>query len=310
MKSARQLATKVRDFRADMKARAEAAEKERVEDANKRRWVQSIDWNLLELYEAYWTKDLGRIGRILEQEEDLRSELGTLAMDKVKDAKNLLRELKDLKNRGNNVNFSLTVNEEKLQREREQKAMNYWVDNEHEEKGTRVQKVLEAAGWDLNKSLQSQEPENRVQGSQKIDQMLVEMNAKNAKEGADLAAAAAAKAAPKVAKQMAQLAEAERAKAAAPGTTTAEKEEAERKANNFEKAAEEARKLVGPDPAEEDHPFAGQSGGSAFSAELKGSIGEGPNHSNHSNHSNSFKIGIFRNFSLENSKISENFNIF
>ena len=28
------------------------------------------------------------------------------------------------------------------------------------------------------------------------------------------------------------------------------------------------------------------------SAELKGSIGEGPNHSNHSNHSNSFKIGI------------------
>ena len=28
-------------------------------------------------------------------------------------------------------------------------------------------------------------------------------------------------------------------------------------------------------------------------AELKGSIGEGPNHSNHSNHSNSFKTGIF-----------------
>ena len=28
-------------------------------------------------------------------------------------------------------------------------------------------------------------------------------------------------------------------------------------------------------------------------AELKGSIGEGPNHSNHSNHSNSFKIGFF-----------------
>ena len=48
----------------------------------------------------------------------------------------------------------------------------------------------------------------------------------------------------------------------------------------------------------------------AYSAELKGSIGEGPNHSNHSNHSNSFKIGIFRIFSLENSKISENFNIF
>ena len=47
-----------------------------------------------------------------------------------------------------------------------------------------------------------------------------------------------------------------------------------------------------------------------YQAELKGSIGEGPNHSNHSNHSNSFKIGIFRNFSLENSKISENFNIF
>ena len=38
--------------------------------------------------------------------------------------------------------------------------------------------------------------------------------------------------------------------------------------------------------------------------ELKGSIGEGPNHSNHSNrsnHSNSFKI---QEFSLENSKIS------
>ena len=30
-----------------------------------------------------------------------------------------------------------------------------------------------------------------------------------------------------------------------------------------------------------------------FYAELKGSIGEGPNHSNHSNHSNSFKIGLF-----------------
>ena len=27
----------------------------------------------------------------------------------------------------------------------------------------------------------------------------------------------------------------------------------------------------------------------AYAAELKGSIGEGPNHSNHSNHSNSFK---------------------
>ena len=64
-------------------------------------------------------------------------------------------------------------------------------------------------------------------------------------------------------------------------------------------------------------PFEGSSGpvdvlvapGSAIrwsTAELKGSIGEGPNHSNHSNHSNSFKIGIFRNFSLENSKISEN----
>ena len=38
--------------------------------------------------------------------------------------------------------------------------------------------------------------------------------------------------------------------------------------------------------------------------ELKGSIGEG---TNHSNHSNSFKI---QEFSLENSKISENFNIF
>ena len=39
-----------------------------------------------------------------------------------------------------------------------------------------------------------------------------------------------------------------------------------------------------------------------YSPELKGSIGEGPNHSNHSNHSNSFKI---QEFSLENSKISE-----
>ena len=47
-----------------------------------------------------------------------------------------------------------------------------------------------------------------------------------------------------------------------------------------------------------------------YEAELKGSIGEGPNHSNRSNHSNSFKIGIFRKFSFENSKISENFNIF
>ena len=41
-----------------------------------------------------------------------------------------------------------------------------------------------------------------------------------------------------------------------------------------------------------------------------GSIGEGSNHSNYSNHSNSFKIGNFRNFSLENSKHSEKFNIF
>ena len=50
--------------------------------------------------------------------------------------------------------------------------------------------------------------------------------------------------------------------------------------------------------------------------ELKGSISEGPNHSNHSNHpnhsnhsnhSNSFKI---KEFFLENSKISEIFNIF
>ena len=40
--------------------------------------------------------------------------------------------------------------------------------------------------------------------------------------------------------------------------------------------------------------------GTPWYAELKGSIGEGPNHSNHSNHSNSFKIGIFRNFSFEN----------
>ena len=45
----------------------------------------------------------------------------------------------------------------------------------------------------------------------------------------------------------------------------------------------------------------------AYNAKLKGSIGQGPNHSNHSNHSNSFKI---QEFLLENSKISENFNIF
>ena len=32
---------------------------------------------------------------------------------------------------------------------------------------------------------------------------------------------------------------------------------------------------------------------SPYPTELKGSIGEGPNHSNHSNRSNSFKIGIF-----------------
>ena len=41
-------------------------------------------------------------------------------------------------------------------------------------------------------------------------------------------------------------------------------------------------------PREEDEPLS--------SAELKGSVGEGPNHSNHSNnsnHSNSFKMGIF-----------------
>ena len=50
-------------------------------------------------------------------------------------------------------------------------------------------------------------------------------------------------------------------------------------------------------------------GEAAFGAELKGSIGEGSNHSNHSNRSNSFKIGIFRNVSLENSKFSEIFNI-
>ena len=35
-------------------------------------------------------------------------------------------------------------------------------------------------------------------------------------------------------------------------------------------------------------------------AELKGSIGEGPNHSNHSNHSNSFKIGIFPRIKFKN----------
>ena len=47
-------------------------------------------------------------------------------------------------------------------------------------------------------------------------------------------------------------------------------------------------------------------------AELKGSIGEGPNHSNHlnhSNHSNSFKIGIFprKLKNSENSKLSAKF---
>ena len=64
----------------------------------------------------------------------------------------------------------------------------------------------------------------------------------------------------------------------------------ERRAHEERAAREELR--MGPEP------------------ELKGSIGEGPNHSNHSNrsnHSNSFKI---QEFSLKNSKISENFNIF
>ena len=49
--------------------------------------------------------------------------------------------------------------------------------------------------------------------------------------------------------------------------------------------------------------------------ELKGSIGEGPNHSNHSHHSNSFKIGIFlrkfKNFKFQKistfSKLSAKF---
>ena len=40
-----------------------------------------------------------------------------------------------------------------------------------------------------------------------------------------------------------------------------------------------------------------RSGPDGVRPELKGSIGEGPNHSNHSNHSNSFKI---QEFSLEN----------
>ena len=43
---------------------------------------------------------------------------------------------------------------------------------------------------------------------------------------------------------------------------------------------------------------------------LKGSIGEGPNHSNHSNHSNSFKLGIFGLFFPRKFKISENFRKF
>ena len=54
-----------------------------------------------------------------------------------------------------------------------------------------------------------------------------------------------------------------------------------------------------------DHRDSGEGRYSPAKPGLKGSIGEGPNHSNHSNHSNSFRIGIFRNFSLENSKISE-----
>ena len=51
-------------------------------------------------------------------------------------------------------------------------------------------------------------------------------------------------------------------------------------------------------------------GGSYAEPELKGSIGEGPNHSNHSNHSNSFKnSGIFpRKF--KNFRKIFNFNIF
>ena len=47
--------------------------------------------------------------------------------------------------------------------------------------------------------------------------------------------------------------------------------------------------------------------------ELKGSIGEGPNHSNHFEPFEPFEFFQNRNFpefSLENSRISENFNIF
>ena len=48
-----------------------------------------------------------------------------------------------------------------------------------------------------------------------------------------------------------------------------------------------------------------------FFPQLKGSIGEGPNHSNFSDR-NSVRIlsKKIQEFSLENSKISENFNIF
>ena len=49
-------------------------------------------------------------------------------------------------------------------------------------------------------------------------------------------------------------------------------------------------------PALKDHGDDRYRANPGSCAELKGSIGEGPNHSNHSNHSNrlnSFKIGIF-----------------
>ena len=44
--------------------------------------------------------------------------------------------------------------------------------------------------------------------------------------------------------------------------------------------------------------------------ELKGSIGEGPNHSNHSNHSNSFEIGIFPRKFKNFRNLIQIFNIF
>ena len=54
----------------------------------------------------------------------------------------------------------------------------------------------------------------------------------------------------------------------------------------------------------------GRSPGDRSVPELKGSIGEGPNHSNHSNRSNSFKIGIFTRKFKNFRKFQHSLNLF